>query len=116
MRTRLRASVLLALALIASGSAAQTKGLPDLKGRGIRVVTEGRYPPLSFLDPSSGKPAGLDCDLLTEIARRLNARVTWSKTTWTDLLKSVHEGRYDIAANGITITADRKEQVDFSDP
>ncbi|HET6485992.1 MAG TPA: ABC transporter substrate-binding protein, partial [Spirochaetia bacterium] len=42
--------------------------------------------------------------------------ITWSKTGWSDLLKSVHEGRYDIAANGITITADRKEQVDFSDP
>lgn len=115
MRTRLYAAVLLALAL-ATVLGAQSKGLPDLKGRGIRVVTEGGYPPLSFLDPGSGKPGGLDSDLLAEIAKRLNARLTWSKAPWSELLKSVHEGRYDIAANGITITADRKELVDFSDP
>ena len=116
MRTRVCAAALLGLALVTAGLAAQTKGVPDLKGRDIRVVTEGGYPPLSFLDPVTGKPAGLDSELLAEIGKRLNARITWSKAAWADLLNSVHEGRFDIAANGITITEDRREQVDFSDP
>jgi polar amino acid transport system substrate-binding protein len=117
MRSTLRTTLILAsaaLVLLAAPAAAQS--LPDLKGRTIKAVTENGYAPFDFKDPSTGKGVGFDYDLVTEIARRLNAKVSWTVGAWNTLLSDVHDGRFDLAADGITITTDRKELVDFTDP
>jgi polar amino acid transport system substrate-binding protein len=111
---RLACAAALMLVVVVIGS--QSKALPDLKGRSIRAVAANLYAPLSFTDPATNKGAGLEYDLVNEIGRRLNARIAWSAAPWNALLQSVHEGRYDVGASGITITEDRKELVDFSDP
>ena len=102
-----------ALALAALPVAAQD--LPDLNGRTIHAVTENAYYPLNFAGPD-GQGIGLEYDVINEVARRLNAAVEWDLTAWDVMIESVRNGQFDIGADGITITAEREEQIDFTDP
>jgi polar amino acid transport system substrate-binding protein len=90
--------------------------LPDLGGREIVVVTENAYPPLQFVDPKSGDAIGWEYDAMAEIAKRLNAKITYQNISWDAMIPAVSQGQYDLGMTGITIRADRAEKVDFSDP
>lgn len=102
-----------ALAAFALPAAAQD--LPDLEGRVIQAVTENAYYPLNFAGPD-GEGIGLEYDVINEVARRLNATVEWDLTAWDVMIESVRTGQFDIGADGITITEEREEQIDFTDP
>ena len=111
-RTALAATLLLA----AIGTAAHGASLPDLKGRTIQAVTENAYTPLNFADPKTGQGIGWEYDAVNEIGKRLDAKVNWNTMAWDPMIQAVHDGQYDIGMDGISITDDRKKQVDFSDP
>jgi polar amino acid transport system substrate-binding protein len=102
-------------ALVALAAFGQTAKLPDLKGRAIRAVTGNDFTPLNFVDPKTGKSVGWEYDAVNEIARRLNAKVAWSVTSWDTMIQAVRDGQFDVGMDGITITDERKQQVDFSD-
>ena len=101
-----------AFATIASAAA----HLPDLGGREIVVVTENAYPPLQFVDPKTGEAIGWEYDAMEEIAKRLNAKVSYENISWDAMIPAVSEGQFDMGMTGITIRDDRKEKVDFSEP
>ena len=108
--------LLAALASLAVAFSAHAADLPDLEGRTITVVTEDAYPPLQFKDPKTGDAIGWEYDATQEIAKRLNAKVDYAKTSWDAMIQAVNQGEYDMGMTGITIKEDRKEKVDFSDP
>ncbi|MEP0521980.1 MAG: transporter substrate-binding domain-containing protein [Hyphomicrobiales bacterium] len=105
----------LAAASIAAISPATATDLPDLGGRTVNVVTENAYPPLQFVEPSSGDAIGWEYDAMTEMAKRLNFKIEISNVSWDAMIPAVSEGQYDLGMTGITIRDDRKEKVDFSD-
>ena len=96
--------------------APKTMRLPDLGGRKVVAVTGNDYTPLNFVDPASGKAVGWEYDAVNEICRRLNCAVDWQVTSWDTMIAAVREGQFDVGMDGITITDERKGQVDFSDP
>lgn len=103
-----------AAALSLAAFSAFAQDLPDLQGKEITIVTENAYPPLQFVD-GSGAAVGWEYDAMAEIAKRLNLKVTYQNTSWDAMIPAVAEGQYDMGMTGITITDERKEQVDFSD-
>jgi len=103
-------------ALIAVSAFGQTKKLPDLKGRSVSAVTENAFTPLNFVDPKTGKAMGWEYDAVNEIGRRLNAKIVWNICSWDTMIQAVRDGQYDVGMDGISITDDRRKQVDFSDP
>lgn len=109
---------LLAAPLLALGLAmpAHAQGLPDLGGRTIKAVTENAYYPLNFADPKTSEGIGLEYDVINEVAKRLNAKVEWGLSAWDVMIEAVRTGQYDIGADGITINAEREEQIDFTQP
>lgn len=109
----LRRTLLAGIALAISGPVFAE--MPDLAGREIVVVTENAYPPLQFLD-AAGQAVGWEYDAMAEIARRLNATVTYQNISWDAMIAAVSEGQFDIGMTGITIREDRMEKVDFSAP
>jgi len=113
---RIAALLAAALALAGISAAAHADSLPDLKGRTIVAVTADDYQPLQFVDPASGKSIGWEYDAVNEIAKRLNAKVDWRHGSWDTMIEDIRQGTYDIGMDGISITDDRKKQVDFSDP
>ena len=102
-------------AMVLAALPAVAQDLPDLEGRVIHAVTENAYYPLTFAGPD-GQGIGLEYDVINEAARRLNATVEWDLTAWDVMIESVRTGQFDIGADGITITAEREEQIDFTQP
>jgi polar amino acid transport system substrate-binding protein len=95
-------------------------GLPDLGGRTIRIAVENAYNPFNFIDETTGQGIGYDYDLFNEACERLNCETEFVTTSW-DTIVAVMGGEaeadtFDVAADGITITPERAEHVDFSIP
>jgi polar amino acid transport system substrate-binding protein len=99
-----------------SEEVAPTLRLPDLEGRKIVAVTGNDYTPLNFVDPVSGEAVGWEYDAVNEICHRLNCEVDWQVTAWDTMIAAVKEGQFDVGMDGITITEERAQEVDFSDP
>ena len=108
-------TLLLAAFTMAAGAAGAAE-LPDLGGRPVKAVTENAYTPLNFADPATGEGIGWEYDAFNEIAKRLNVKVEWHLSSWDTMIQAVREGQFDVGMDGITITDERKQQVDFSDP
>ncbi len=89
--------------------------LPDLNGREVVAVTAQDYPPLTFV-AASGKGVGMEIDIWGEICLRLNCRLTWKTAAWDGMITAINQKQYDVGMDGISITDERKQQVDFSDP
>ncbi|MDY0020825.1 MAG: transporter substrate-binding domain-containing protein, partial [Anaerolineae bacterium] len=90
--------------------------LPDLEEQSVLAVTGNDYTPLNFVDPVTGNSVGWEYEAVEEICRRLNCKVEWQVTSWDAMIAAVHDGQFDVGMDGITITDERKEQVDFSAP
>jgi ABC-type amino acid transport substrate-binding protein len=99
-----------------AAEAPKTLRLPDLEGRTVVAVTGNDYTPLNFVDPLTGEAVGWEYEAVDEICRRLNCEVDWQVTSWDTMIAAVQEGQFDVGMDGITITEERAQQVDFSDP
>jgi polar amino acid transport system substrate-binding protein len=89
--------------------------LPDLGGREITIAVENAYLPYNFVSLETGEPGGWDYDFIDEACARLNCVPVWVEFAWDPMIAAVGEGQFDMATDGITITEERAEQVDFSD-
>lgn len=98
---------------------AAPEGLPDLGGREIKIAVENAYNPFNFIDEATGQAVGYDYDLFAEACKRLNCVPVFEQTSWDAIVAvmgGTGEAEFDIAADGITITPERAEHVDFSTP
>jgi polar amino acid transport system substrate-binding protein len=80
----------------------------------LRVGTVTDNKPYSYIE--DGVNAGLDIDLVQEFADRNDLEVQFVQTEFSSLIPNVVSGQLDLAAASISITDERKETVDFSDP
>ena len=92
----------------------ETSDLPDLEGREVTIAVENAYLPFNYIDPETGEPSGWDYDVWNEICRLINCTPVYVEAGWEGMIQAVADGQYDAAADGITITEDRAEIVDFS--
>jgi polar amino acid transport system substrate-binding protein len=90
-------------------------GLPDLGGREVTVAIENAYLPFNYVRLDNGQAEGWDYDAVGEICKRLNCKPVFQEIAWDNMIASVGQGQFDMAADGITITEERAEVVDFSD-
>lgn len=93
-----------------------TGGLPDLGGKTITVAVENAYPPFNSIEEASGKGVGWDYDAVNEICKRINCVADFREAAWDGIFPAMQSGEYDMLADGVTVTAERDEIVDFSTP
>jgi polar amino acid transport system substrate-binding protein len=93
---------------------AADSGLPNLDGREITIAVENAYLPFNYIDPDSGEPAGWDYDVWDEMCNLINCVPVYIEAGWEGMIQAVADGQYDAAGDGITITEERAEIVDFS--
>lgn len=108
---------IMSLLIFGMGAAAGIAAdLPNLQGRTVVAVTGNDYMPLNFVDPKTGEAIGWEYDAVNEIGARLNCKIEWKVAAWDTMIAAIREGQYDVGMDGITITDERKQQVDFSIP
>lgn len=82
------------------------------KGKFV-VGLDDNFPPMGFVD-ESGNLAGFDIDLAKEVGKRLGVEVEFKPTEWDGVILSLINKDIDVIWNGLTITEERKEKIDFS--
>lgn len=98
---------ILALCVVA-GPAAAAEGE-------LRVGIEGDYPPFSEVS-KTGELVGYDVDIAQALCEQLNVKCVLVKTAWDDLIPGLETDKLDMVVASMSITEDRKKQVDFTNP
>ena len=81
----------------------------------MTIAVENAYLPFNYIDPETGDPDGWDYVVWDEICALLNCDPVYVEASWEGMIQAVADGQFDAAADGITITEDRAEIVDFSE-
>jgi ABC-type amino acid transport substrate-binding protein len=63
-----------------------------------------------------GEPQGFDIDLMDEIASRIGVEVEYQNTPFDTIFTQLAGGQFDAIISAITITEERDETIDFSEP
>ena len=109
---RSRRELLAALALVRTASA---PSLQRIAASGVlRVGVTGDYPPFSL--ESAGALRGADIELAARLANHLHAQVVFVRTSWRSLLDDLHDGDFDIAMGGVSVSAQRQSRAALSIP
>ena len=121
----LAATATLALAGCSTGGAATPSA--SAGGTDYGLITSGTltvcsdipYKPFEYEESTgSGQYTGFDVDLLTAIGKKIGLKTQFQVTNF-DTLQSgtaLLAKQCDMGASAMTITADRKKNIDFSDP
>ncbi len=76
---------------------------------------DANFPPFAFVD-KSGNPDGFDVKSLDWIAKEMGFKVKHQPMDWDGIIPSLKAKKIDIVASGMSITDERKQQVNFTTP
>lgn len=117
-------AMLLTLGLLFSGCGQSTKNdqskqtadnsLNEIKQKGQFIVgLDDSFPPMGFKN-DKGEIVGFDIDMANEAAKRMGVKAVFKPVQWDGVLLSLNNKDIDVIWNGLTITDERKKQIDFS--
>jgi polar amino acid transport system substrate-binding protein len=88
----------------------------DIKAKGYFIVgLDDNFPPMGFRD-DKGEIVGFDIDMAKEAAKRMGVEVKFQPVEWDGVTMSLRNGDIDLIWNGLSITEERKQVIDFSKP
>jgi polar amino acid transport system substrate-binding protein len=112
---RLLISVLVLLAVF-SISYADDGSWDTVKKAGVLVIgLDDAFPPMGFRI-EDGTLTGFDIEVAEETGKRLGVEIKWQPTAWAGVIHSLNSKKFDCIWNGMTITDERSEKVDFTKP
>ena len=76
---------------------------------------DANYPPFAYID-EKGNPAGFDVDSMNWIAAKMGFAVTHKPIAWDGIIPALLAKQIDMICSGMSITAERAKQVNFSAP
>jgi octopine/nopaline transport system substrate-binding protein len=81
----------------------------------VVIGMEGAYEPYNLTDPS-GKIVGFEPDVAMDICARIKVECKIIAQDWDGMIPGLQAGKFDVIMDGMSITADRKKEIDFSVP
>ncbi|WP_127496782.1 substrate-binding periplasmic protein [Paenibacillus glycanilyticus] len=81
----------------------------------IKVGLMGTYAPYNFLNDNK-EIDGFDADIAKEVAKRIGVKVEFAPQEFSGLIPSLQAGKIDAIISQVTITDERKQQIDFTQP
>ncbi|WP_346353456.1 basic amino acid ABC transporter substrate-binding protein [Azotosporobacter soli] len=102
----------LALVFAVTGCGSQEKAAPKV----LKVGTDAAFAPFEFQDESTKEYVGFDIDLAKALGKQMGYEVQIQNMNFDGIIPGIESGNIDIAATGMTITAERSQKVNFSKP
>ena len=99
--------------ILTTAALALSAGMALAQGQTIRMGTEGAYPPYNFLN-DKGEVDGFERELGDELCKRAELTCEWVTTDWDGIIPNLVSGNYDTIIEGMSITAERDEVIDFT--
>lgn len=97
---------LIALALLAASPAAAEP---------LRIATEGAFPPFSEIN-ANGEVVGFDIDIAKALCAKMERECEIIAMDWDGIIPGLVNDKYDAIVASMSITEERKQTVDFTNP
>lgn len=98
-----------------AGSSSSSSAASSTSGKTLIVAMELAYPPFET-KTDSGDPDGVSVQLIKDFGAAYGYNVVIENTAWDGLIPSLTTGKADCVISSMTITEERAQTVDFSDP
>ncbi|MCM0610357.1 MAG: basic amino acid ABC transporter substrate-binding protein [Ideonella sp. WA131b] len=79
------------------------------------VGTDAAYAPFEIQN-EKGEIVGFDIDVVNAIAAKAGIEVKFVNTPWEGIFNTLQQGDRDMIVSAVTITDERKQTMDFSEP
>ena len=86
----------------------------DTEGAVLVMATNAEFPPYEYYEGT--EIVGIDAEIVKAIADDLGMTLKIEDMSFDSVIASVQTGKADIGVAGLTVTEDRLENVNFSDP
>lgn len=96
-----------------AGSSAET-GYTVVEDGKLHMATNAEFPPYEMV-ADDGSFEGIDVEIAGKIAEKLGLELVVDDMDFGSTIASVQTGKSDIVMAGMTVTDDRKKNIDFSD-
>jgi len=108
------------LSTVSQGEAEGQAGFKTITPGVLKIATGKTNGPFVWVNTSDPDPqrrfVGFEADLMREIAKELNHSVEFTDQPFSTIITAVQAKQYDGSIDSFTITGERQERVDFSDP
>lgn len=110
-------SIILAGCLVfaLAGCSSNSDSQSEDSNKKLTLATSADFPPYESID-DDGNYVGIDIEVANAVAEKLGMELEVVNMDFNSIVSSVASGKYDIGMAGLTVTEDRLESVDFTDP
>lgn len=81
-------------------------------GKTLTMATNAEFPPYEYFE--NEKVIGIDAEIAEKIAEKIGYKLEIEHIDFDSVVPGVQTGKYDIGMAGLTVTDERKEQVNFT--
>ena len=85
----------------------------DAAGGTLVMATNAEFPPYEYYEGEN--VVGIDADIAAAVADKLGMELKIEDMAFDSIIPAVTSGKADFGAAGMTVTEDRKKNVDFTD-
>lgn len=108
---------LASLAAVGCGDGDETTGAGGGGGGApLTVGSDVPYAPFEEFGKTKSEFKGFDVELMEAIGERIGRDVEFQDTSFDTIFRDLAQGKFDMVASATTITEEREESVDFTNP